>query len=114
MKYAYLLGAILLEIVATTSLKMSDGFTRLVPSITVVIGYAASFYLLSLALKYLPLGTAYAIWSGLGTALTVVVGIILWQESITPLRMFAIAVIIAGVVLLNVADTTAARETLSQ
>ncbi|RNB85029.1 QacE family quaternary ammonium compound efflux SMR transporter [Brevibacillus fluminis] len=113
MNYLFLLLAILTEIVATTSLKLSDGFTRLVPSIVVVIGYAVSFYLLSLALRGLPLGTAYAIWSGLGTALTVVVGIILWQESISPLRIIGILTIIAGVVLLKLADSPA-TQTMSQ
>ncbi|MGO0060585.1 DMT family transporter [Brevibacillus fluminis] len=113
MNYLFLLLAILTEIVATTSLKLSDGFTRLAPSIVVVIGYAVSFYLLSLSLRGLPLGTAYAIWSGLGTALTVVVGIILWQESISPLRIIGILTIIAGVVLLKLADSPASQ-TMSQ
>lgn len=113
MNYLFLLVAILTEIVATTSLKLSDGFTRLAPSIVVVIGYAASFYMLSLSLRGLPLGTAYAIWSGLGTALTVVVGIILWQEAISPLRIVGILTIIAGVVLLKLADSPAAQ-TMSQ
>ncbi|MET3290041.1 UNVERIFIED_CONTAM: multidrug transporter EmrE-like cation transporter [Brevibacillus sp. OAP136] len=113
MNYLLLLLAILTEIVATTSLKLSDGFTRLVPSIVVVIGYAVSFYMLSLSLRGLPLGTAYAIWSGLGTALTVVVGIILWQESISPLRIIGILTIIAGVVLLKLADSPASQ-TMSQ
>ena len=113
MKFIYLLFAILLEIVATTSLKLSNGFTKLVPSVVVVLGYAASFYLLSLALKYFPLGTAYAIWSGLGTALTVIVGIILWQESVSLSRILGIAIIIAGVVLLNLAESPA-HQTLSQ
>ncbi|MGE5703982.1 MAG: DMT family transporter [Clostridia bacterium] len=113
MNYVFLLIAILLEIVATTSLKLSDGFTRLIPSIVVVIGYATSFYVLSLSLRGLPLGTAYAIWSGLGTALTVVVGIILWHESVSPLRMIGILTIIAGVVLLKLGDSPS-TQTLSQ
>ncbi|WP_019121565.1 DMT family transporter [Brevibacillus massiliensis] len=113
MKFVYLISAILLEITATTALKLSDGFTRWLPSTVVVIGYAASFYVLSLALKYLPLGTAYAIWSGVGTALTVVIGIILWKESVSPVRLLAIAIIIVGVVLLNLAESPA-RQNLSQ
>lgn len=107
MKFVYLFAAILLEIVATTSLKLSDAFTRLVPSVVVVIGYGAAFYMLSLSLKSMPLGTAYAIWSGVGTALTAIVGMILWQESVSPLRILGIAIIIAGVVLLNLAESPA-------
>ncbi len=96
-----LLAAIVSEVIATTSLKLSEGFSRPWPSLIVVIGYAASFYLMSLSLKQIPLGTAYAIWSGLGTAATVAIGAWLWKESVDPARLFGIALIIAGVVVLN-------------
>jgi len=66
--------AILSEVIATIALKLSDGFTRIVPSVIVVIGYGASFYLLSISLKVLPIGLAYAIWSGVGIVLTVIGG----------------------------------------
>ena len=89
--------AILSEVVGTVALKASDGFARLGPSV-VVVGYGLSFYLLALALKQIPLGVAYAIWSGLGTA---VAGILLWRESLN-LAGVGILLIIAGVVLLNV------------
>ena len=69
--------AILSEVIATTSLKLSDGFTKLVPSMIVVIGYGASFYLLSISLKVIPIGLAYAIWSGVGIVLTVIAGMII-------------------------------------
>jgi small multidrug resistance pump len=91
--------AILGEVVGTVALKASDGFARLGPS--VVVGYGLSFYLLALALKQIPLGVAYAIWSGLGTAGAVVAGILLWRESLN-LAGVGILLIIAGVVLLNV------------
>jgi small multidrug resistance pump len=93
--------AILGEVVGTVALKASDGFARLGPS-AVVVGYGLSFYLLALALKQIPLGVAYAIWSGLGTAGAVVAGILLWRESLNLAGVVGILLIIAGVVLLNV------------
>jgi small multidrug resistance pump len=93
--------AILGEVVGTVALKASDGFARLGPSV-VVVGYGLSFYLLALALKQIPLGVAYAIWSGLGTAGAVVAGILLWRESLNLAGVVGILLIIAGVVLLNV------------
>ncbi|MGH3146902.1 MAG: DMT family transporter [Rubrobacter sp.] len=100
-----LLGlAILAEIVATTSLKASEGFTRLWPVALVVVGYAASFYLLALTLRSLPLGFAYAVWSGLGTAGAVLVGWILWRESLGLAGLGGVALIVAGVVVLNLSS----------
>jgi small multidrug resistance pump len=93
--------AILGEVVGTVALKASDGFARLGPSV-VVVGYGLSFYLLALALKQIPLGVPYAIWSGLGTAGAVVAGILLWRESLNLAGVVGILLIIAGVVLLNV------------
>lgn len=97
-----LLVAVVSEITATTSLKLSEGFTKPVPSIAVVLGYGAAFYFLSLTLKNMPLGTAYAIWSGLGTAGAVTVGVILWQENIDFWRIAGLVLIVTGVILLNV------------
>jgi small multidrug resistance pump len=93
--------AILSEIVGTTSLKYSEGFTRPGPSALVVVGYAAAFYLMSLSLKQIPLGTAYAIWSGVGTAGTALIGLWLWNETFDLPRLAGIALIIGGVVVLN-------------
>jgi small multidrug resistance pump len=101
MPYVYLLAAIVCEVVATSSLKSALGFTKLVPSIRVAVGYAASFYFLSLTLRTIPIGTAYAIWAGSGVALIAVVG---WLHFGTKLDMPAvagIALIVAGVVLIN-------------
>jgi small multidrug resistance pump len=96
-----LILAILCEVVGTVALKASDGFARLGPNALVVIGYGLSFYLLALALKQIPLGVAYAIWSGLGTAGAVLAGILLWRESLSLAGVVGILLIIAGVILLN-------------
>ena len=94
--------AISSEIVATTSLKLSDGFTRLVPSVVVVVGYAVSFYALSVSLRSIPLGVVYAIWSGVGTAAIVVIGFVIFHEVLDAVKLGAIGLIIIGVVALNV------------
>ena len=104
-----LLLAILSEVVGTVALKASEGFARLGPNVLVVIGYGLSFYLLALALKQIPLGIAYAIWSGLGTAGAVVAGILLWRESLSLAGVIGILLIIAGVILLNLFSGVAAR-----
>jgi small multidrug resistance pump len=93
--------AILSEVIATTSLKLSDGFTKLVPSVIVVIGYGASFYLLSISLKVIPIGLAYAIWSGVGIVLTVIAGMIIWRESLDWARVIGIVFIILGILVIN-------------
>ena len=101
--------AILSEVVGTVALKASEGFARLGPIVFVAIGYGLSFYLLALALKEIPLGVAYAIWSGLGTAGAVVAGILLWRESLSPAGVVGIVLIIAGVILLNLFSGVSAR-----
>jgi small multidrug resistance pump len=93
--------AILSEVIATTSLKLSDGFTKLFPSVIVVIGYGASFYLLSISLKVIPIGLAYAIWSGVGIVLTVIAGMIIWRESLDWARVIGIVFIILGILVIN-------------
>ena len=101
--------AILSEVIATTALKLSDGFTRIVPSVIVVIGYGASFYLLSISLKVLPIGLAYAIWSGVGIVLTVIAGILIWRESLDWARVIGIIFIILGILIINLFSKIAAR-----
>jgi len=93
--------AILSEVIATTSLKLSDGFTKLVPSVIVVIGYGASFYLLSISLKVIPIGLAYAIWSGVGIVLTVIAGMIIWRETLDWARVTGIIFILLGILVIN-------------
>jgi small multidrug resistance pump len=98
--------AILSEVVGTVALKASEGFTRLAPNVLVVVGYGLSFYLLAQALKQIPLGIAYAIWSGLGTAGAVVAGMLLWRESLNLTGGIGILLIIIGVILLNIFSGT--------
>ena len=93
--------AVLSEVIATTSLKFSEGFTKLVPSIIVVLGYGLSFYLLSMTLKVMPIGIAYALWSGIGITLTVLLGTILWNESLDWARITGIILIIMGILVIN-------------
>jgi small multidrug resistance pump len=99
--YLLLVFAILSEVIGTTSLKLSEGFTRPFPSVLVVVGYALSFYLLGQSLKQIPLGTAYALWSGLGTVGAVLAGVLIWHERLNAMRMLGIALIIGGVVVLQ-------------
>jgi small multidrug resistance pump len=101
--FLYLLLAIVSEVIATTSLKASQGFSRFWPSAVVVVGYGAAFYLLSLSLKQIPLGVAYAIWSGLGTVGTVLIGFFVWRETLDFYRGIGIALILIGTVILNLA-----------
>ena len=93
--------AVLSEVIATTYLKFSEGFTKLVPSIIVVVGYGLSFYLLSMTLKVMPIGIAYALWSGIGITLTVLLGKILWNESLDWARITGIILIIMGILVIN-------------
>jgi small multidrug resistance pump len=93
--------AIAVEVAATISLRESDGFTRPIPSAIVVVGYALSFYLLSLILRELSVGTTYAIWAGAGTAAIAVIGIGALGEPATAVKLVSIALIIAGVIGLN-------------
>ncbi len=98
MAWIYLVVAGLLEIVFALSLKYSQGFTRLWPSVGFAVAGAGSFYLLTQALRTLPVGVAYAVWTGIGAAGTALVGILYLGEPATALRLFCIALIITGVV----------------
>jgi len=89
------------EIIATVSLKLSDGFTRPISASVVVAGYALSFYALSISLRTIPLGVVYAIWSGVGTAAIVVIGFFLFREALDTVKVVGIGLIITGVVMLN-------------
>ena len=97
MHWMYLLVAGLFEISWAVGLKFTHGFSHVIPSVVTVICMIASFYFLALALKNLPLGTAYAIWTGIGTIGTVIFGIILFKEPITAMRLLCIALIISGI-----------------
>nr|WP_268251793.1 multidrug efflux SMR transporter [Alicyclobacillus mali (ex Roth et al. 2021)] len=93
--------AIASEVFATSMLKWTHGFSRLWPSLAVALGYALSFYALSQALRTVPIGVAYAIWSGVGTAAIAAIGAIAYRQPVTPLMAVGIGLIIAGVVILN-------------
>ena len=97
MEWIYLLTAGLFEISWAIGLKYSHGFTLILPSILTVICMIASFYFLSLALRSLPLGTAYAVWTGIGTIGTVFLGILLFKEPVTPVRLLCISLVICGI-----------------
>jgi multidrug transporter EmrE-like cation transporter len=96
-----LLVAILAEVVATTALKASEGFTRPGPSLLVVIGYSTAFYGLSLTMRSLPLGLVYALWSGLGLLLITLAGWLLWGQRLDPAALVGMALILAGVIVIN-------------
>ena len=100
--------AVLSEVTATTSLKFSEGFTKLIPSVVVVVGYGLSFYLLSLTLRVMPIGIAYAFWSGIGIILTVVAGKVIWNESLDWARVTGLVLIILGILVINLFSKTTA------
>ena len=101
--WLYLALAIGTEIIGSTGLKYSKGFSVFLPSVIVVIGYSVSFYFFSLALKTIHLNTAYAIWSGLGTALIAILGWLLLSESMSLLKAAGICLVIVGVIVINLA-----------
>ena len=101
MPYVLLAGAIVAEVLGTTAMKASDGFAQLWPSVCTAVAYLVSFALLAQTLKSMAVGTAYAIWSAVGTALVVAIGVVFFGESTSVVRMLGIALIIGGVVLLN-------------
>lgn len=97
MAWIVLVVAGLLEIGWAVGLKYTDGFTRLMPSVLTVVTFAASMFLLGVAVRTLPLGTAYAVWTGIGTVGTAVLGMILFDDPATAGRLFCIALIVAGI-----------------
>ena len=101
MHWFYLGIAIVSEVIATSALKAADGFTQLVPSIIVVLGYAAAFYFLSLTLRFIPIGVAYAVWSGVGIVLVSLIGWFIYRQPLDIAAMIGIGFIVAGVVILN-------------
>ncbi|RUL74487.1 DMT family transporter [Dyella choica] len=101
--------AILAEVIATSALKASHGFSQWVPSLVVIVGYGIAFYCLSLALRNVPLGIAYAIWSGAGTALIALIGVVLYKQKLDPAALLGIALIVAGVLVLNLFSNSKAH-----
>lgn len=107
MGYGYLAIAIIAEVIATSALKAADQFTNLVPSIVVVAGYGAAFYFLSLVLKSIPVGIAYAVWSGAGVALITIAGAILYKQIPDIAAIIGIIFIVTGVLVINIFSKTA-------
>jgi quaternary ammonium compound-resistance protein SugE len=103
MAWAYLLIAGILEVVWAFSMKQSAGFTRLVPSIVTILFMGASFSLLSISMRTLPLGTAYVIWTGIGAVGAFIVGIVVLGEAANPMRLLAAALIVSGLILIKLA-----------
>jgi small multidrug resistance pump len=101
MSYLYLAIAILAEVVGTSALKATQGFSRFWPSVVVVLGYGVAFYFLSLALKTIPVGVAYAIWSGVGVALITLIGWVVFHQKLDGPALAGIALIVAGVVVIQ-------------
>ena len=97
MKWVYLLLAIVSEVVATSALKSSESFSRLWPSVLTVVGYGVAFYLLSLTLREMPVGIAYAIWSGVGIVLVSLAAVVLFGQ-----KLIGMGLIVAGVIVINV------------
>lgn len=102
MSWIYLAVAIVCEVIATSSLKASDGFSRTIPSVVVVVGYGISFYFLSLTLRTMPVGIAYAVWSGVGIVLISAVGWVLFHQRLDAAALAGMGLIIAGVLVINV------------
>lgn len=101
MGYLMLAGAIVAEVVATTAMKYSDGFSRPGPSAVTILGYVLSFWLLAQTLRTVAIGTAYAIWAGVGTAAVAALGLVLFGEGLNLAKVTGILLIIGGVVVLN-------------
>ena len=108
MVYLLMAAAIASEVLATSTLPRTDGFTRLWPSVVVLVGYALSFVLMSQVVKTLPVGVVYAIWSAVGTLAVVVIGALFLDERVTGWQGLGIALVIAGVVLLQAGGSSRA------
>ncbi|GHA98645.1 DMT family transporter [Modicisalibacter luteus] len=101
MGYVYLFVAIVAEVVGTSALKASQEFTRFWPSVVVVVGYGLAFYMLTLVLRTVPVGIAYALWAGLGIVLVTIIGVIVFGEKLDLPAVLGLTMIIAGVVIIQ-------------
>lgn len=106
MAYVYLIFAIIAEVIATSALKASEEFTKIIPSLIVVLGYGVTFYLLTFVLRTIPLGVTYAIWSGLGVILVTLVSMVLYKELPDIASVIGMGLIILGVIVINVFSKT--------
>lgn len=101
MHYLYLMAAVLAETIGTTALQASQQFSRLIPSLIVVVAYGTSFFLMSLTLRIMPVGIVYAIWSGLGIVLIALIGFLVFGQRIDLPAMFGMGLIIAGILVIH-------------
>jgi small multidrug resistance pump len=101
MKFLFLFIAIITEVIATSALKSSNGFTKIIPSIVVIVGYGTAFYFLSLTLKYIPIGIVYAIWSGMGIFFISVIGFYFFKQKLDFPAIIGIALIMTGIIVMN-------------
>jgi len=106
MAYSYLAIAIIAEVIATSALKASEEFTKVIPSLIVIIGYGAAFYFLTHVLKTIPVGVTYAIWSGLGVVLVTIAGVFLYKQTPDLPAVLGMGLTVAGVVVINVFSKT--------
>jgi small multidrug resistance pump len=106
MAYLYLAIAIIAEVTATSALKASEEFTKLIPSIIVLIGYGISFYFMTLILRTIPIGITYALWSGLGIVLVTIVGIFLYKQIPDTAAVIGMSLIVSGVVIIHIFSKT--------
>lgn len=109
MKYLYLATAIVFEVIGSSFIKASDGFTKLIPTVCTIVAFVICFYALSIALRTIPLGIAYATWAGLGIVLTALVSVFIFKQSIDWPAIAGMALIIAGVVVINVFSKSVAH-----
>lgn len=107
MNWLYLIGAIGFEIVATSALKATDGFSRLAPTVLTIACYVAAFFCLSVALRTIPMGVAYAIWSGVGIVAISIIGLVLYRQTLDAPALAGIGLIIAGTLVINLFSGTA-------
>ena len=98
MSWVYLICAIIMEVIGTTNMKLSEGFTKTLPSVLMFVFYGFSFAFLTLALKKIDLSLSYAIWSGVGTALIAAIGVLYFKEPVTAIKLVSIGLIVIGVV----------------
>ena len=103
-EYFYLMCAIVFEVIGTTMLKLSDGFSNLAPSIGVIVGFGISFTFMMFALQMIPLSLAYSIWAGLGTAGTGLISVIVFSEFLSGINIIGLIIIITGVVIMNMSN----------
>lgn len=109
MKYLFLALAIILEVIGSSFMKVSNGFSKIIPTSITVVAYIACFFFLSQALKHIPLGIAYAIWGGLGIVLTAIISVVIFKQSLDLPAIIGIILIVSGVFVMNFFSKTAAH-----